>query len=140
MTMKRESDKNTSKIILDSNALFVPDQLKIDIFEELKRLLNRKFELVLLEPVQNEMKRLAQKGSPQMRKKAAYALTLTANCRIAKTENAVTSTDEAILRFACASGYAVFTNDKELRKKLRNINVPVIYVRQKSHLEVDGRL
>ncbi|RLI16819.1 nucleotide-binding protein, partial [Candidatus Bathyarchaeota archaeon] len=34
----------------------------------------------------------------------------------------------------------VFTNDRNLRKRLRNINVPVIYVRQKSRLEIDGRL
>jgi rRNA-processing protein FCF1 len=32
----------------------------------------------------------------------------------------------------------VFTNDRKLRQRLRNINVPVIYVRQKSRLEIDG--
>jgi rRNA-processing protein FCF1 len=34
----------------------------------------------------------------------------------------------------------VFTNDRQLRNRLRDINVPVIYVRQKSRLEIDGRL
>ncbi len=32
----------------------------------------------------------------------------------------------------------VFTNDRVLKKRLRDISVPVIYVRQKSRLDVDG--
>ena len=39
------------KVILDSNAFFVPLELKIDIFEETKRLLNRNLDFVLLSPV-----------------------------------------------------------------------------------------
>lgn len=43
------------KIILDSNAFFVPLQFKIDIVEELKTLLNMRHELVLLSPVKQEL-------------------------------------------------------------------------------------
>ena len=43
------------KVILDSNALFVPLEFKIDIFEELKRLLNRNVEFILLSPVKHEL-------------------------------------------------------------------------------------
>ena len=32
----------------------------------------------------------------------------------------------------------VFTNDIQLKRKLRDISVPVIYVRQKSRLDIDG--
>ncbi len=35
-------------------------------------------------------------------------------------------------------GALVATTDIELRKKLRNINIPVVYLRDKSKLEVDG--
>ena len=34
----------------------------------------------------------------------------------------------------------VFTNDRELKERLRNIRVPVIYVRQKSFLAIDGMI
>jgi rRNA-processing protein FCF1 len=34
----------------------------------------------------------------------------------------------------------VFTNDSKLRKRLRDISVPVIYVRQKSHLAIEGMI
>jgi rRNA-processing protein FCF1 len=140
MTMKSEPARKTIKVILDSNALFVPIQLKIDIFQELKTLLNRNFEPVLLKPIQQELERLAKEGSPQTRKKALYALKLAEKCRIVDAKEDAASPDDIILQTASRWSCPVFTNDSELREKLRNINVPVIYVRQKSRLEIDGRL
>ena len=138
--MKPEPARKTIRVILDSSALFVPIQLKIDIFQELKTLLNRNFELVLLKPIQQELERLAREGSPQTRKKALYALKLADKCRIVDVKEDAASPDDIILQTASRWSYPVFTNDRELREKLRNINVPVIYVRQKSRLEIDGRL
>jgi len=46
--------------------------------------------------------------------------------------------DDVIVKVAGDWGATVFTNDKLLRKRLRDISVPVIYVRQKSRLEIDG--
>src|SRR5208337_3146187 len=126
MTVKPEPARKTIRVILDSNALFVPIQLKIDIFQELKTLLNRSFEPVLLKPIQQELERLAREGSPQTRKKASYALKLAEKCRIVDVEEDATSSDDVILQTASRWNSPVFTNDSELRKKLRNINVPVI--------------
>ncbi|MCX8152908.1 MAG: DNA-binding protein [Candidatus Bathyarchaeota archaeon] len=126
-------------IILDSNALFIPLQFKIDVFNDLKLLLNRNFELILLSPVKHELEVLAKRSSPSIRKKAAYALKLAEKCKyleIVKSKSE--STDDVIVRTAKELRSPVFTNDKQLRKRLRDINVPVIYVRQKSHLEIDG--
>jgi len=47
-------------------------------------------------------------------------------------------TDDVIVEVAREWGAVVFTNDKLLRRRLRDISVPVIYVRQKSRLEIDG--
>jgi rRNA-processing protein FCF1 len=140
MAMKSEPARKTIRVILDSNALFVPIQLKIDIFQELKTLLNRSFELVLLKPIQQELEELAREGSLQTRKKALYALMLAEKCKIVDVEESAASPDDIIFQTASRWRSPVFTNDSELRKKLRNINVPVIYVRQKSRLEIDGRL
>jgi len=129
------------KIILDSNALFIPLQFRIDIFEELKRLLQVNFEPVLLSPVLRELEKLARDSSPKMRKNAVFALKLAGKCRLVQIkENLVTSSDDAIVLTAHEWKCPVFTNDRRLRKRLRNINVPVIYVRQKSRLEIDGRI
>lgn len=131
--------KQTLKVIADSNVLFVPLQFKMDIFSELRQVLNRNFELVLLSPVKRELETLAEKSSPKMRKNAAFALSLAEKCIFVKVpECAQEPTDDAIVRIAREWKAPVFTNDKLLRKRLRDINVPVIYLREKSRLEIDG--
>jgi uncharacterized protein len=138
---RKEASANREpiKVIADSNALFVPLEFKIDIFAELQRLLNRRFELVLISPVKAELEILTQKNSPKMRRNAAFALSLAEKCTYVKVaEKPNEQTDDAILRIARAWKVPVFTNDKALKAKLRDISMPVIYVREKSRLEIDG--
>ena len=131
--------KEALKVILDSNALFVPLEFKLDIFVEVKRLVNRNVDFVLLSPVKRELELLATKDSPKIRREAVYALKFAEKCKyIAVDEDEKLSTDDAIVKVAKAWSSPVFTNDRQLRKKLRDISVPVIYVRQKSRLEIDG--
>ncbi|MEM3665972.1 MAG: DNA-binding protein [Candidatus Bathyarchaeia archaeon] len=138
---KKEGGKEILKIILDSNALFVPLQFKIDIFDDLKRLLNVNFEVVLLSPIRKELEKLVNEGSPKIRKHASYALKLAEKCKLVEVnEETAYSPDDIIAKIAKEWNSPVFTNDTQLRRRLRNINVPVIYVRQKSRLEIDGRL
>ncbi len=133
--------KEKLKVILDSNALFVPFQFKIDIFEELKTLLKRNYVPILLSPVKRELGKIAEKGSPKMRKEASYALKLAEKCKLVEINiETASSPDDAIFYMAHEWKCPVFTNDGELKKRLRDISVPVIYVRQKSRLEIDGRI
>ena len=127
------------KIIMDSNALFASLELKIDVFEETRRLLNRNVEFILLSPVKAELELLANKDSPKLRRQASYALRLAEKCKFVPV--AVTdkfTTDDAIVKVAKDWNSPVFTNDRLLKKRLRDISLPVIYVRQKSRLEIDG--
>jgi rRNA-processing protein FCF1 len=127
------------KVILDSNAFFVPLELKIDIFEETKRLLNRNLDLILLSPVKKELEMLATKDSPKIRREASYALKLAEKCKYVLVDNREgLTTDDIIVATARAWDSPVFTNDRQLRKRLRDISVPVVYVRQKSRLDIDG--
>ena len=136
-----QSQRERLKVILDSNALFVPLQFKIDVFNDLKQLLNRSFVLILLSPVKRELEALAQKGSPKMRKNASYALKLAEKCKYVEVDvPASTLTDDVIVKIANEWKAAVFTNDRQLRERLRDISVPVIYVRQKSRLDIDGMI
>jgi rRNA-processing protein FCF1 len=127
------------KVILDSNALFVPLEFKLDIFVEVEHLLNRNVDFVLLSPVKRELEQLTTKDSPKIRREAAYALKFAQKCKyVAVDEDEKLSTDDAIVKVARAWNSPVFTNDRQLRRKLRDISLPVIYVRQKSRLEIDG--
>ncbi len=129
------------KVILDSNFLFIPSQFQIDIFEGLMAILNRKFEPIVLSPTHNELKRIAEKGSPKMRQFALLALRLAEECRIMEVKQGIREThDEVITRVATEWGCPVATNDRALRKILRNRNLPVIYVRKRSRLEMEGSI
>ena len=134
-----QNKKETLKIILDSNALFVPLEFRIDIFSEVERLTNRNVNFVLLSPVKSELKILAAKESPKIRREAAFALKLAEKCHYVAVDNKEKlRTDDIIIKIAKAWNSPVFTNDSQLRRRLRDISVPVIYVRQKSRLEIDG--
>ena len=131
--------KQPVKIIMDSNALFVPLEFKIDIFTELQRLLNRNIELILLSPIKRELETLAMSSSPKTSKNAKFALSLAEKCTyVMVSEKPKEQTDDAIVRIAKSWKAPVFTNDKLLKKNLRDISVAVIYVREKSRLEIDG--
>ncbi|MCL1978456.1 MAG: DNA-binding protein [Candidatus Bathyarchaeota archaeon] len=127
------------KVILDSNALFTPLELKIDIFEELRRLLNRNVECILISPVKAELELLANKKSSKLCRQANFALRLSEKCKLVPVVvSDKFTTDDAIVKIAKDWNSPVFTNDRQLRKRLRDISLPVIYVRQKSRLEIDG--
>jgi hypothetical protein len=127
------------KVILDSNALFIPLEFKLDIFVEVQHLLNRNVDFVLLSPVKHELELLSAKDSPKTRREASFALKLGEKCKYVKIEDyGQTTTDDIIVKVAKEWNSPVFTNDSQLRRRLRDISVPVIYVRQKSRLEIDG--
>lgn len=128
------------KVILDSNFLFVPFQFKIDIFSELERLLG-KVEPIVLSTTIAELEDLARKGSSKMAKQALAALELARKCSEWYVETFLKeSCDDIILRFAELEGCIVATNDAVLRRRLRKAKIPVVYVRQRSHLEIDGQV
>jgi len=129
------------KVILDANFLFIPSQFHIDIFEELMKLLDQRFDPVLLSPTYQEIQTIAKKGSPKMRKLASLALNLAEKCSIVHVEPlSGESHDEVIVRLAKEWNCPVATNDRELRKKLRKENVPTIFLRQRAYLDMEGSI
>ena len=140
MTTPTKTRKEPLKVIIDSNALFVPLKFKIDLVGELESLLSRRFELVILSQVKRELEVLTEKGAPKARKTASYALKLAEKCKYVKVDDdsAEQTVDDVIIKIAAKWKAPVFTNDAELRRRLRDISVPVIYLRQKSRLEIDG--
>lgn len=131
----------TLRIIIDSNFLFVPAQLKLDIFEGLMNLLNQNYESIVLSTTIDELRSIVERGAPKLRKQAEMALKLAEKCSLVSVDRKTGETnDEVIVRVAKQRKWLVATNDSELRKRLRNISVPVVYVRQKSRLELEGSL
>jgi len=131
----------TVKVILDSNFLFIASQFQIDIFEGLMALLNQKFEPIILSPTHKELQRIAESGSPKMRRQALLALRLAEKCRVVEVEQGLRETpDDVIARVAAEWRCPVATNDRALRKRLRDNNVPIVYLRQRARLEMEGSI
>jgi uncharacterized protein len=138
---KDTTERQRRKVIMDTNAFFVPFEFRIRVPDDLEQILERRIELVLLSHVKRELATLATKRSPSTKKNAEYALKLAEKCTYIEIETPLSQpTDDAIVNAAKEWKAAVFTNDRQLRKRLRDISVPVIYVRQKSHLAIDGMI
>ena len=123
------------KVLLDTNALTVPEQFGVDIFSELHRL--GYIEYLVPSPVLRELKHLtasADKGKDKVA--ARVGLGLAGQCRILE---AVGDADTSLEELAEREGAAVFTNDKELKKRLFSRGITVIYLRQGQYLVVEGR-
>lgn len=111
----------------------------MDIFEELTNLLSQRYTPILLSPTHRELLKIAQKRPPKMRRRASLALKLAEKCEVVPVEQGYGEThDDVIVRVASEWRCPVATNDGALRKRLRNISVPVIYLRQMSRLEMEG--
>ncbi len=120
------------KIILDTNALMAPAEFGVDIFSELT---NLGFdEWVVPSGVARELGSIASRGRGEGRDAARVALSLMDRCRTVETLGSLGSVDDSILELAVEMKVAVFTNDVELKGRLRERGVKVVYLRQRSYL------
>jgi len=120
------------KVILDTNALMMPEQFGVDIFSELQRL--GFLECIVPKPVLRELESLTIKADKGRDKTSArVGLGLAHQCKIMDT--AVDGADRAIEELAISQKAAVFTNDRILKKRLFSKGITVIYLRQGRYLE-----
>lgn len=115
--------------ILDSNALLIPWNFRVDVFEELRRL---GFTPTTIEPVRRELNALMKNGFTGAR----VALRLSARCKTLEPEDGAT-VDDQILNTALKYKAAVVTNDKDLKRELREHGLHIVQLRNSKHLEVD---
>ena len=128
-------------VILDSNFLFIPRQFGVDIFEELQRLLEGLVRGVVPSPVVEELRLLRQEAKPSRRREIDFALALADHCELVEEQVEHGETvDDAIVRLAIRWRCPVATNDAHLRRRLRAEGLPVIYLRQKAYLDVEGAI
>jgi uncharacterized protein len=126
------------KVILDSNFLMIPFQFKIDVFQEIEYLLQKKVDFVVPAVVKRELTGISSRGG-EGAPEASLALQLASRCRVVDVALEPRETvDDAILKASKKLGAVVATTDIELKRRLRDINVPVVYLREKSKLEVEG--
>lgn len=137
--------KQKIRILLDTNMLLtIADG--INIFEQIEDILETKPEYIVIKPVLTELQKLASTASPSVRRKARFALRIVEQfCKVIDMDNELfgrtddNKVDDLIVEFALRHGIAVATNDKELRKRLREKGIPEIYLREESmRIDIEG--
>ncbi|MBD3164514.1 hypothetical protein GF323_04890 [Candidatus Woesearchaeota archaeon] len=126
------------KIILDTNFLLIPYTLKVDIFVEIDRIIQDRYEICIIDRTIAELDNIIekQKGKEKQAAKFAKELIRKKKIREIKTEESNQSVDEEILNLSEKEEIIVATQDKELKEKLKESGARVIILRQKSHLKL----
>ncbi len=144
------------EVIVDTNALLIPGEFGVDIFEELERL--GYVHIIVPKMVLAELDRLRQrpglKGKEKIAANVGYSLIrkytdtseqerMSTGCTISieegageeEVEKGEGDTDEMIAALALKRKAAVLTNDEELRTKLSQAGIATVYLRGKNRLE-----
>ncbi len=124
------------KVVLDTNFLAVPFQFKVDFFEEIPKLIDGKAEFAVLSSCSreiNSIKKLADKKAA----KSGLELVLKRGGTLQKDGNG--KPDDEILKFAEKNkgNCVVATNDSELRRKLKDLGIKTVFLRNESYLRID---
>jgi rRNA-processing protein FCF1 len=126
-------------IILDTNFLLIPGNLRIDIFSEIYRIMEEPYQLSIIDMALDELNNIIdqQQGRHKMAAKLALQLIKRKKIKIIKTKrlymkmNSKTGiADDTILNIS-DDKIIVATQDKGLRQKLAEKGVKTILLRNK---------
>ena len=125
-----------TKAVLDSSFLIDAPRFRINILEELSRCMIQRVEPIILSVTLSELVSMAEGRSAKSSKEASLALAAARDFPVMEVKRKPDEeVDDVILRIAVERQWSVATNDRVLRRKLKDNNVPTIFVRQRSHLE-----
>jgi len=112
----------------------IPYQHKVDIFSEIGRLIPEQHDLIVPDGVIRELQQLRNigKGSDKIATRIAIELIEKKGVKIIESHGRV---DEFILDFAVKNKSIVCTNDRELKRKLKEFNIQIICLRGRNRLE-----
>ncbi|MFX0046396.1 MAG: PIN domain-containing protein [Candidatus Hermodarchaeota archaeon] len=130
-------------VVVDTNFMTIPAQFNVDIFAEAERVLERRFEFVILPSVADEIE-AGTRESKGRGKRLAFRIArdLTRRCRAVETEKSILElpVDDQLLEYAIQVEGVLATNDRELRSRAREQGVPVLFLRGRKQLSVEGTL
>jgi len=134
MAADRHGDSGRVRVLLDTNALLMPVQFRIDLYDELMGLFGD-FEPITLEEVVGELSGLAR-GRGRDAAAARVGLAMARRSTVVPSESAAEHVDDRVIEYARREGCIVVTNDRELRNALLREGVGVVSMRRARTLEL----
>lgn len=125
------------KVILDTNALMIPAQFGVDLFEGLRELLGG-YEALVPAEVVYELRGLSQ-GRGNNAAAARFGLTIAARCTVLPPNEDEAPVDDKVIRTAEMFNAVVMTNDKKLKDRLLSLRILVVVLRSRRRLELIGK-
>ena len=110
-------------------------EFSVDWEQEISRLVHS-YQIVVPTAVVKELETLSTEGKGEKKRNAKAVLKFVS--RYGTVETQATHADEAVVEAAKLMQGIVFTNDSALRKKLRGENIPVLLLRGRKKLALEG--
>jgi rRNA-processing protein FCF1 len=126
-------DRSEQIIIFDTNAILMLFEFNIDLDNELKRLIG-KYKIVIPKQVKDELIRFSEKTNGEKKIHSKASLKLIKEFEI--IDNCEKDADSAVLFLAKKTNGIVLTNDKKLRKILKENSILTMFLRAKKTLEL----
>ena len=121
-------------VILDSSAIIMCFEFSIDLEKELTRLLGA-YHIVIPCSIIRELEFLSNKGAGNKKIKAKASLKLVDKYETVSVDEK--NADDSLISLAKRINGVVVTNDKELRERLRDASVSVVFLRAKKKLMLE---
>lgn len=121
------------EVILDTNFLMAVSQFKVDIFSEIERISDFKYELCIIDKTVDELESIIENQKGKNKAAAKLALSIIKTKKLKKIKTPEGTVDDLIIKIS-NKDTIVATQDMELKRKLREKRVPMIVLRQKKYL------
>jgi len=139
-------------IVIDSNFILLPFQYKIDYLNEIRNKLEGKLKFLIFKQVLDELeaKRKREPNSTKFQRQFKSGLLYLEKNKtsfnieyVEEVKDKSETTDDFILRMLISlkeESRDIFlaTNDSELRRRARELNLSTIYLRQKKYISIEG--
>ena len=127
-------DRIHKTVILDSSAILMLFEFAIDLEKELTRLLGN-YHIVVPTPIVRELEFLSENGKGKKKAKAKASVKLIKKYDAIDVEGR--NGDDSVLELAKKINGIVVTNDRELRNRVKEMSLSVIFLRAKKKLVME---
>ena len=128
------------KIFIDTNFLLLPAQYGVDIFEEINKICHFQFELYVLKESIEELENIIRDQRGKYKDRAKIGLAIIEHKLKQKSLNIITfskesNVDDILVSIADNNNY-IATQDKGLKRRVKDKGSKVIILRAKKYLEI----